>query len=596
MKFVNPEVYLISIPEDTGAMTEFLEKSGVMWRPDPNVSWTENVMEFAGRLCYWSFESEDGFENKNLTRIRSGNKDYLGNIIKAGHLSVFEHNGPLTILFSDVSRVFCYTDSTEVLTREGWKGVSTLTNDDVLLTMNEVTQKAEWEKNGGLHTFDYDGEIHWFESSQWSSPRFTTDHIQFVGEYDKRQARGLTSEAILKNYGRKIPYSEIKDKRFVVKNDIELANYKDPGMINIAGVEYDAETFFEFLGFWVTDGSIDTKEQRVTISQTKKETSLRVECLFNKLFGGDFTNSGNVWYTSNATLAGWIVNNFGRTKKDISLSWLFEYSPRLLKQFYLGALQGDGSKHACGHEVIYAGYETLIKDMQVIVAMVGQASNLRVDYSRVGQSKELNGSTITNILPAYVLSVHNKKCNLVAKRHHRHEHFAGKVYCPQTSNGLIYVRKDGMAFWSGNTHELVRHRAGCAYSQTSGRYVRTDDISFWVPPTLQNADVAKSLSVIEGELKRIEQELDIDSMKDFKDKKIATSALRRLAPNGQANNILMSCNHRAMRHIIELRTSEHAEEEMRLCIGGVARMLKRLFPSIYQDMYEEDGSWKFKTL
>ena len=31
------------------------------------------------------------------------------------------------------------------------------------------------------------------------------------------------------------------------------------------------------------------------------------------------------------------------------------------------------------------------------------------------------------------------------------------------------------------THELVRHRAGCAYSQESLRYVRLNDLGFWSP-------------------------------------------------------------------------------------------------------------------
>jgi thymidylate synthase (FAD) len=31
------------------------------------------------------------------------------------------------------------------------------------------------------------------------------------------------------------------------------------------------------------------------------------------------------------------------------------------------------------------------------------------------------------------------------------------------------------------THEIIRHRAGVAYSQTSGRYVRNDEISYYIP-------------------------------------------------------------------------------------------------------------------
>src|SRR3990172_5736060 len=36
------------------------------------------------------------------------------------------------------------------------------------------------------------------------------------------------------------------------------------------------------------------------------------------------------------------------------------------------------------------------------------------------------------------------------------------------------------------THELVRHRAGAAYSQQSGRYVRTDVLAFYLPSCMQD--------------------------------------------------------------------------------------------------------------
>lgn len=108
MVMYEPKAILIADPCDTGKLLNYLEEERILWRPDPKVSWTENLMEFAGRLCYDSFEREDGFQNLNLTKVREGNKEYLGNVIKQGHGSVFEHGGPLVILFSNVSRVFTH--------------------------------------------------------------------------------------------------------------------------------------------------------------------------------------------------------------------------------------------------------------------------------------------------------------------------------------------------------------------------------------------------------------------------------------------------------------------------------------------------------
>lgn len=64
----------------------------------------ETVAELAGRLCYKSFMP--GL-NPNVTRIREGNKAYLGNVLKQSHGSVFEHCST-SVVFCDVSRIFTH--------------------------------------------------------------------------------------------------------------------------------------------------------------------------------------------------------------------------------------------------------------------------------------------------------------------------------------------------------------------------------------------------------------------------------------------------------------------------------------------------------
>ena len=85
------------------------------------------------------------------------------------------------------------------------------------------------------------------------------------------------------------------------------------------------------------------------------------------------------------------------------------------------------------------------------------------------------------------------------------------------------------------THELVRHRAGSAFSQESLRYVRLTDIGFRVPPALEPVR-EQVLSIVE-QLEEFQvsaaEELGIDEEGvPFHVKKEVTSALRRLAPIG----------------------------------------------------------------
>jgi thymidylate synthase (FAD) len=145
------------------------------------------------------------------------------------------------------------------------------------------------------------------------------------------------------------------------------------------------------------------------------------------------------------------------------------------------------------------------------------------------------------------------------------------------------------------THELVRHRAGSAFSQESLRYVRLTDIGFRVPPALEPVR-ERVLSLVE-QLEEFQlaaaAELRVDAEGvPFHVKKEVTSALRRLAPIGLSTDILWSANARTLRHVIEMRTAPGAEEELRLVFDQIARVMQREAPALFQDFARhDDGSW-----
>jgi thymidylate synthase (FAD) len=145
------------------------------------------------------------------------------------------------------------------------------------------------------------------------------------------------------------------------------------------------------------------------------------------------------------------------------------------------------------------------------------------------------------------------------------------------------------------THELVRHRAGSAFSQESLRYVRLADIGFRVPPALEPLR-ERVLSIVE-QLEEFQREgasalgIDADGV-PFHVKKEATSALRRLAPIGLSTDIVWTANVRTLRHVIEMRTDPGAEEELRLVFDQVARTMLAEAPELFQDFTRrDDGAW-----
>jgi thymidylate synthase (FAD) len=145
------------------------------------------------------------------------------------------------------------------------------------------------------------------------------------------------------------------------------------------------------------------------------------------------------------------------------------------------------------------------------------------------------------------------------------------------------------------THELVRHRAGSAFSQESLRYVRLADVGFRVPPALEpmRERVLEIVEQLEEFQRSAAQELGIDEQGvPFHVKKEVTSAMRRLAPIGLSTDIVWTANVRTLRHVIEMRTAEGAEEELRLVFDRVASIMQDEAPGLFQDFTRrDDGSW-----
>lgn len=148
------------------------------------------------------------------------------------------------------------------------------------------------------------------------------------------------------------------------------------------------------------------------------------------------------------------------------------------------------------------------------------------------------------------------------------------------------------------THELVRHRAGAAYSQESMRFVRLTDLPFWFPKWVGADSVLLDrcltlLLQMEEHQRWMAEHFGLDDAGvPFSEKKAKTSFMRRFAPDGVATSILATLNVRSLRWTIQARTDVHAEEEIRLVFDQVARLMADECPLLFGDFERrEDGQW-----
>jgi thymidylate synthase (FAD) len=141
------------------------------------------------------------------------------------------------------------------------------------------------------------------------------------------------------------------------------------------------------------------------------------------------------------------------------------------------------------------------------------------------------------------------------------------------------------------THELVRHRAGWAYSQRSQRFVDEKDCAFVEPgpiaadPELHAIwlDAVKAAHLAYARL----AEGLMSKFADVEDRtlrrKKAREAARSVLPNATETQIFVTANARALRHFIEARADESADAEIRKVAIAMLKILQVESPNLFGD-------------
>jgi thymidylate synthase (FAD) len=141
------------------------------------------------------------------------------------------------------------------------------------------------------------------------------------------------------------------------------------------------------------------------------------------------------------------------------------------------------------------------------------------------------------------------------------------------------------------THELVRHRAGFAYSQLSQRYVDESEANFVIPPAVAGdealeapwrAQVEAAQAVYVDLVGKLMERYGWVADKVHR-RKMAREAARAVLPNATETKIVVTANARAWRTMLELRSSEGAELEIRRLAVAALRLLRQEAPGFFSD-------------
>ena len=626
MKETSPEVELIARPSiDFNALERYLKRvGGESWlqmrretEESPNAA--QLLVEAAGRACYRSW---DVGLNPNVTRVRKDQAEYFTNLLRSGHGSVLEHAN-YSFILSNVSRVFCYDADTEVLTDEGWKPWPKVTGSELFGTLDPQSGFLEYQRATELFEAQYDGPMYRVTSEQVDL-LVTPNHRMWVQQVDTQAAkRGEETFGIQEAtdiFHKRVRYQKAAHWAGVPCDEIEIPATQRSWTHHLSGKTvtrsypgraFPAEPFAKFLGFYLSEGCVNNHQ--ICLAQNRGPMlDEMAQTIRDMELPAWIPDSGNGCVRTQCVPLRDFLAELGHAV-DKRIPPMVQSWPRELIKIFLDAMvAGDGTVHPTnGHRVIYTASPEMADDLQILAIKAGLSANVRID-DRTGLERVMpSGQRFNNLRPTYIVSLVSTKI-FPHVNHARHiskgrwagtdgyndslVHYEGTVHCVKVPNGLLFVRRNGKPVVSGNTHELVRHRAGSAFSQESLRFVRLDEIPFRIPESMESLrpQIVSILETLEDFQISAAEHFGLDEEGlPFHVKKEITSAMRRLAPEGLTTVIFWTANVRALRHVIQMRTDPGAEEELRFVFDRVGRILVEEAPYLFGDfVVDDDGAWR----
>jgi len=625
MRSVEPEVFLVARPKvDYDAMAAYLRKvGGERWLErldrDQLANDAQDLAEFAGKMCYRSWEP--GL-NPNVRKVRDDQAAYLQNILKQAHGSVLEHVS-FTFVLHNVSRVCCYDDDTEVLTTEGWKPWPKVDGTEVFGTLNPVSNELEYQRATEVFHADYAGPMYRVRSEQVDL-LVTSNHRMWIQRHDtqaaKRGEQAFAVETAQDILHKRVKYQ--KSARWTgcspdyvtipeTHRTYQRSDRDQPATRTYPGASFPVEPFARFLGYYLAEGCVNGHQ--IILAQNRGQILDKMTDTIRAMGLPAYTptTGGGCVRTQCLPLRDLLACLGHAHDKRIPVM-VGEWAPHIIRIFLEAMIEGDGTTHrTSNHQVIYTSSREMADDLQVLAIKAGLSANIRID-DRTGLQRTMpSGQRFRNLRPCYVVSILTRRLTPLVN-HNRGTrsaywneegyndgigHYEGRVHCVQVPNGLLFVRRNGKPVVSGNTHELVRHRPGTAVSQESLRYVRLDELPFWFPDwAREDAELMKRATALLTELEQFQQwmaghfGLDDDDTK-MHEKKHKTSFMRRFAPEGLATGLVWTANIRTLRHTIEARTDQGAEEEIRLVFGKIGELMRAEAPALFGDYTVTDGTW-----
>jgi phosphoribosylamine-glycine ligase len=341
----------------------------------------------------------------------------------------------------------CYSEDTEILTKNGWKRFDILTAGEEVAVFEPNSRRIYFEKPQRRYWMKYKGPMAQFKHRNIDL-LVTPNHRMLLQQRFRskkiyvREARKYRAE----NYIFQSGIWKGKNDKFFILPEYDYKFNRKFKELKINFIDW-----VRFLGIYLSEGNVTKGKgsKRVYIAQMQKSKNFnRIKKLISKLpFKFSYDPEYHKFRINSTQLATYLIK-FGTSHVKYVPDYIKNAKREVILEFLKAFNLGDGDIHH-GRMRFCSSSKRLIDDIQEMIIKLDCSGIITVD-KRKTMVNPIN-KKIYKASPIYSIEIKKRIKTCIRKNHFKTIDYDGCVGCVSVSTGFVVVRRNNRVAISGNT-------------------------------------------------------------------------------------------------------------------------------------------------
>ncbi len=375
-------------------------------------------------------------------------------------------------IFAIETGLSCYDSQTEVLTDNGWKKFNHLGPDDFVCTLDGETSEIEFQRPLRVFTSNYSGTMYRLRTNRVSL-LVTPNHRLFYRPCDFRKRKSYRLEEAENLIHRSKIFKKDgvwkgRHEEFFTLPGVEVRHGSRfySGARVIRERKIPIRPWLKFFGFWLAEGWVTEGGHAICLSNDDHHLLAEMRKALSEMGYNAYGRHG-ILKMRNYQLGQYLIQ-FGKARDKFIPKELKELSPILMRIMFEWYIKGDGHIYGRTGKGLSATTESmrLRDDLQEVALKLGMSAYFKLKLKKGTPFGSPTKKKVyrQNADSWDIFFTRKNEPAIVPSEIRKHKHierwekYSGHVYCVQVPNHVVYVRRNGIPVWCGNSNPSMNWR------------------------------------------------------------------------------------------------------------------------------------------